>query len=300
MPEALLFDSKTRLLLASCDLAHACLIQEALTELGENFRGSTPPRAYELTLVDVLEDALELLRAPAGAACAEVPNSPYEALLLDPKLPDVAGLSCLTRLRAAAPDLPLIVLVPRSEEELGIAFVREGAQDYLLKEEVDCGPLERSLRFATERARLARLIRESTILDPRTGCHSPAGFRILAEHDWRLAARLRLPLALHLVRAREPTEERLQALVAALGRCVSRADVVARLDADTLVALEIAGGGVELMGLGGLAAAAIELCRFDQGEFRRLEEMLESARRKVCENGRFGQHGPAAAFHATP
>ncbi|MCX6622712.1 MAG: response regulator [Acidobacteria bacterium] len=199
-----------RLLLVSCDLLESCLLQEAFTELTQDFRNPTGARAYELTTVDLLEDALDLLDSPDSTARRGVPtpsSSSYDALLLDPQLPDCEGLLCLNRIRKVAPDLPVVVLVGKGEQRLGMTFVREGAQDFLLKDEIDCGPLARTLRYAVERARLSRTVRESALLDGLTGCHSPMAFRFLAEHDWEVAARLRIPFALHLIRARDTSEE---------------------------------------------------------------------------------------------
>ena len=137
-------------------LVESCLLQEAVLELTEDFRNPAGARAYELTAVDLLEDALDLLAGPEDAVrnAARPSDSPhFDALLLDPQLPDCQGLPCLSRVRAVAPDLPVVVLVGKGEHRLGMTFVREGAQDFLIKDEIDCEPLRRTLRYAVERAR---------------------------------------------------------------------------------------------------------------------------------------------------
>lgn len=283
-------DSCMRLLLVSSDLEESCLLQEAVTELTEDFRTPTAARVYELTPVDLMEDALDLLTAPANPAAGDpVPRSNlYDAVLLDPYLPDGEGLTCLTRIRAAAPDIPVVVLVGRDEQGLGMTFVREGAEDFLTKDEIDCGPLARALRHAIERARLSSAIRKSALLDQLTGCHSAAMFHLLAEHDWKLAERLRLPFVLHLIRAMDTSEDRLMTLAGILRRSIPGLDMVARLDERTFAAVALGGPGRELASLGRLAHAASSCSNFERGQSRPLKELIVEAERQLCENEQIG------------
>lgn len=83
-----------------------------------------------------------------------------DCVLLDLGLPDAVGLSALHRLRARAPDVPVVVLTGRVDETSGPAALAAGAQDYLVKGEVDGRGLERSVRYAVERGRAAVFQRE--------------------------------------------------------------------------------------------------------------------------------------------
>ncbi len=105
----------------------------------------------------------ELLRETGGASvalvCADRLSSGLQQLteggvdlvLLDLSLPDSKGLETLTKLRAAAKGLPVILLTGLDDEELAVKAVREGAQDYIVKGSVTAQSLARSIRFAVER-----------------------------------------------------------------------------------------------------------------------------------------------------
>lgn len=75
----------------------------------------------------------------------------FDVVLLDLTLPDSRGLDTVNRMREIAPQLPVIVLTGLADEEMGVAAVKAGAQDYFFKSEVTSGELIRGLRYAMER-----------------------------------------------------------------------------------------------------------------------------------------------------
>lgn len=75
----------------------------------------------------------------------------FDVALLDLTLPDNCGLQTFTDLKAAAPEVPVLVITGMSDESLALRAVREGAHDYLVKGELNPRTLERSVRYATER-----------------------------------------------------------------------------------------------------------------------------------------------------
>ncbi len=85
----------------------------------------------------------------------------YDVVLLDLNLPDGAGIEVCQRMHAAAPHTPIIVLTNQNSPELGLKALREGAQDYLIKREVDGPLLGRAIRYAIERNRTEQALRES-------------------------------------------------------------------------------------------------------------------------------------------
>lgn len=85
----------------------------------------------------------------------------YDVVLLDLNLPDGAGIEVCQRMRRAAPQTPIIVLTNQTSVELGTKALREGAQDYLIKREVDGPLLGRAIRYAIERTRADKALRES-------------------------------------------------------------------------------------------------------------------------------------------
>jgi DNA-binding NarL/FixJ family response regulator len=77
----------------------------------------------------------------------------FDIVLLDLALSDSYGLNTFTHLHPHAICLPVIVLTDLNEEQLAIQTIRAGAQDFLIKKDIDIGILERSLFFAIERKR---------------------------------------------------------------------------------------------------------------------------------------------------
>jgi DNA-binding NarL/FixJ family response regulator len=80
----------------------------------------------------------------AAASCA----------ILDLSLPDASGLEALHALRKLSPDLPIIVLTGFDDLDTGLSAIRDGAEDYLVKNYVDGDSLQRAIRYAMERRRL--------------------------------------------------------------------------------------------------------------------------------------------------
>jgi diguanylate cyclase (GGDEF)-like protein/PAS domain S-box-containing protein len=74
-----------------------------------------------------------------------------DIILLDLGLPDVQGLGAVRRAHAAAPRVPLVVLTGLDDESMAAQALQEGAQDYLLKGQIDTRGLLRALRYAIER-----------------------------------------------------------------------------------------------------------------------------------------------------
>ena len=85
----------------------------------------------------------------------------YDIILLDLNLPDCAGIEVCQRMHQAAPQIPVIVLTNQNSVELGAKTMREGAQDYLIKREVDGPLLGRAIRYAIERERTEHALRQS-------------------------------------------------------------------------------------------------------------------------------------------
>jgi DNA-binding NarL/FixJ family response regulator len=113
-----------------------------------------------------------------------------DILLLDPDLRDSQGAETFRRVQAAAPHVPVILLVEPSATALAERMVRDGAQDFLLKNEVDCEPLARAIRNAAERHRLLAAARATSMTDHLTGLLTRPAFLALADRDRLLAERL--------------------------------------------------------------------------------------------------------------
>jgi PAS domain S-box-containing protein len=78
-------------------------------------------------------------------------NQSADMILLDLGLPDAQGVEAVRRARAAAPRTPLVVLTGFEDDSLALRALQEGAQDYLVKGEMETRGLLRALRYAAER-----------------------------------------------------------------------------------------------------------------------------------------------------
>ena len=74
-----------------------------------------------------------------------------DVILLDLRLPDAQGLGALRRTNAAAPRVPLVVLTGWDDEWIAAQALHQGAQDYLLKDQIEARGLFRALQYAIER-----------------------------------------------------------------------------------------------------------------------------------------------------
>lgn len=77
-----------------------------------------------------------------------------DLVLLDLGLPDSMGLDTLKKILPEAKGTPVVVLTGLEDEEIGIRAVQAGAQDYLVKYQLDPVLFMRSIRFAIERKRV--------------------------------------------------------------------------------------------------------------------------------------------------
>ncbi len=75
----------------------------------------------------------------------------FDVVLLDLGLPDTQGLEAVRRARAIAPRVPLVVLTGLDDESLATQALQAGAQDYLIKGQIETRGLLRALRYAIER-----------------------------------------------------------------------------------------------------------------------------------------------------
>lgn len=88
----------------------------------------------------------------------------FDVLVLDLNLPDSRGLNTVSQAMKQAPWIPIVVLTSVDDEASGMEAVRRGAQDYLVKGEVDGWLLVRTIRYAIERKRTQKELQCSLVL----------------------------------------------------------------------------------------------------------------------------------------
>ncbi|WOS65031.1 Glu/Leu/Phe/Val dehydrogenase dimerization domain-containing protein [Sinorhizobium fredii] len=127
-------DQTVRVLLVEDNPLHAKLIQRLLdTEMQLH---------CEVVAVDRLADGVGQLERGAT-----------DLVLLDLILPDSQELETLFRIRAAAPDVPVVILTGLDDVKLAARAVEAGASDFLLKTRLNGVALDRAIRYTLARKR---------------------------------------------------------------------------------------------------------------------------------------------------
>ncbi|GJM04655.1 MAG: hypothetical protein DHS20C09_06460 [marine bacterium B5-7] len=122
-------------------------------------------------------------------AVNEISKNGFDAALLDMSLPDGDGIENIARLKSRAPSLPIVVMTGRKDEEFAIDAVKAGAQDYLVKGQIDELQLSRALHYSIERKNLQEQITHLANHDQLTGLANRALFRMRLEHAISCAER---------------------------------------------------------------------------------------------------------------
>jgi signal transduction histidine kinase len=135
-------ESPVKILLIEDDVAEARLLQEVLKGFSLTVFG--------LTHVRRLQEGLGRLN-----------QENFDVILLDLTLPDSQGLASLELLVNRTPHLPIVVLTNTNDDRLAVEAVRQGAQDYLVKRNINIDVLVRSLQYAIERQKVSDLLRET-------------------------------------------------------------------------------------------------------------------------------------------
>lgn len=114
-------------------------------------------RLIEIMLAEASGDLFELEAVDRlGAGLHRLANGGIGIILLDLSLPDSRGLATFLQLHAQVPEIPIIVLSGLDDTTVAVQAVQEGAQDFLIKGQVDGQLLARAMRYAIERKRLTQ------------------------------------------------------------------------------------------------------------------------------------------------
>ncbi len=134
-------DGNIRILLVEDNPGDAVIINEMLKEIY--------PNKFELLHFKRLEDGVNHV------------IEDFDIVLLDLNLPDSRGIETFNVMNKNAPEMPIIILTGLLDEELAINIVSEGAQDYLVKGNIDKQLLSRSIKYSIERKRIEMDLRKS-------------------------------------------------------------------------------------------------------------------------------------------
>ena len=126
-------DKTIRVLVIEDEVSVSRIIEEILRQ-AKGFR-------FDVEIVKKLETGLERLSQPG-----------IDVILVDLGLPDSSGFETFEKIKKAAPHTPIIIITGLRDDKLALQAVQQGAQDYLVKGELDVMALPRTLAFAIERA----------------------------------------------------------------------------------------------------------------------------------------------------
>ncbi len=160
-----------RVLLIESEPEDAVFLRDVLIEIGEGSYGNHWVN-------------MEILEAASWLGASAILQRPVDIILLG------MNVETFHQAQSAAPNIPIVLLVGAREEPLALELIRDGAQDYLGRELLDCGPLAHAMLNAIKRHHLLTAARAGSTRDTLTGLLNRAGFLTAAERDCKLAHKL--------------------------------------------------------------------------------------------------------------
>jgi len=148
--------------------------------------------SFEVTRLPTLKEALETLE-----------KTPWDLILLDLMLPDSSGIQTFTSIHSKARHTPIVIMSGLDSDSLAIDAVRKGAEDYLVKGEIDSRLLLRVLHHAIDRHRIKeklasvtgrlhetnRRLEKMALLDPLTELYNRRGLQQVLKREIQLMTR---------------------------------------------------------------------------------------------------------------
>ncbi|UCE01010.1 MAG: diguanylate cyclase [Chloroflexota bacterium] len=251
--------------------------------------------------------------ATLSKALALLEKKPFDVILLDLALPDSVGVGTFSQISMRVPEVPIVVTSALENKDHAFNVLREGAQDYLIKGEVDVKLLRRTLLFAIERNRSRVLLQQMSFNDELTGLLNRRGFLSMAQQQLKIAQRENWELVLLFADldslknindsfGHPEGDQALKSIAAVLKKTFRTSDLIARLGGDEFVilALNAPAAGVHTMtarlqsNLDRLnlqnryyqLSLSIGIAQFDPNRITSLESMIMEADKALYENKR--------------
>lgn len=117
-------------------------------------------------------------------AMTRLAETRVDLIALDLSLPDGEGEDTFAQVRAAAPDLPIVVMTGSDDIKLALRLIHRGAQDYLIKFDVSPTNLVRCFQLAIERKQLEQEF-EAARLAALEALHMKSAFVAMISHEIR-------------------------------------------------------------------------------------------------------------------
>jgi diguanylate cyclase (GGDEF)-like protein len=220
-----------KLLLVEDNPGDVRLLKECLADTGSV--------RFSITSAGCMKDAARILH-----------DESFDIILLDLSLPDSHGFDSFISIKMNAPEIPIVLLTGIDDEQLAVRAVQNGAQDYLVKGQVEGSILIRALRYAIERhsmlqelERIRNLEHQMAYYDSLTGLPNRQLFYDRLNQGIYHAERYDTRLALMFLdldgfkdvndrHGHNTGDMLLQAVAGRLKDCLRQSDTVARIGGD--------------------------------------------------------------------
>lgn len=124
----------------------------------------------EKTMQQAMVGALSIVRCLSLAeALRALEQKSFDVVLLDRSLPDVQGFSGLHSIQNFSPKTPVVFLTAYQDEEMALDAIKQGAQDYLFKDQLDPHVIRRAIQYATLRKEFEGVLIMRANFDGLTG-----------------------------------------------------------------------------------------------------------------------------------
>ena len=133
---------------------------------------------FNVKTFDVLENSLNAID-PVST----------DLILLDLTLPDSQGIDTFLKVYGQSSEIPIVVLTSLNDDHLALEAVKKGAQDFLIKGELNGNILLKAIRYAVERHRIHLSLKAQALTDPLTRLYNRRGFLALAAQQYKLSRR---------------------------------------------------------------------------------------------------------------
>ena len=169
-----------KILYVEDEIDHAILIGEFIKEIANVH--------YEMTHVQQLEEAL-----------LELDNDRYDIVMLDMSLPDKQGLDTVTAVCERAPEIPVVVMTSIDDESMAIKALQRGAEEYLVKGDMNSHALSRILRYAIMRHKGRVELQSLSLIDDLTSLYNRRGFMLFSQQQLSIAIRTKRGMILFFI-----------------------------------------------------------------------------------------------------
>lgn len=240
-------------------------------------------------------------------------QEPFDVIMLDLSQPDSRGMGTFTEVYGRAPELPIVVTSAFEDKSEAVEVLREGAQDYIIKGEVNTTQLRRALIFAIERNHSRLILQQLSFYDELTGLLNRRGFISMAHPQLKIAQRENWELVVLFADldglknindnfGHTEGDRALKSVAMILKETFRTSDLIARLGGDEFIvmALNAPATGVQKMthrlkqNIGNHNAhnryyqlsLSIGVAQFDPHQELALEEMIMQADKALYENKR--------------